>query len=94
MDAHGGVDVWIHVFLIPALVGGEWSASCPSRFTPGDKAPCTRCIERILHRTTPRPGTPLSFMNGHLKELVLKSRLCNVTVFSKIQLTFTCFYIK
>jgi hypothetical protein len=25
-DVWGGVDVWIHVFLASALVGGEWSA--------------------------------------------------------------------
>jgi hypothetical protein len=29
----GGVDVYIHVSLISALVGGEWSASHPGRFT-------------------------------------------------------------
>jgi hypothetical protein len=23
---------------------GEWSVSCPGRFTPGDKAPCTHWI--------------------------------------------------
>jgi hypothetical protein len=27
--------VTTHVFLISALVGGEWSASRPGRFTPG-----------------------------------------------------------
>jgi hypothetical protein len=29
MKAYGGVDVWIHVFLTSALIGGEWSASRP-----------------------------------------------------------------
>jgi hypothetical protein len=29
------MDVWIHIFLIATLVGGEWSASHPGRFTPG-----------------------------------------------------------
>jgi hypothetical protein len=33
MKAYGGVDVWIHIFLTSALVGGEWSASRPGRFT-------------------------------------------------------------
>jgi hypothetical protein len=33
------VDVQIHFFLTSALVGGEWSASCPSRFTPEERAP-------------------------------------------------------
>jgi hypothetical protein len=27
MKASGGVDVYIHIFLTSALVGGEWSAS-------------------------------------------------------------------
>jgi hypothetical protein len=35
MKAHGGVDVYIHMFLISALAGGEWSASRPGRFTLG-----------------------------------------------------------
>jgi hypothetical protein len=37
MKAYGAVDVQIHVFLVSALVGGEWSASCPSRFAPGER---------------------------------------------------------
>jgi hypothetical protein len=35
MKTYGGVDVYIHVFFTSALVGGERSASRPSRFTPG-----------------------------------------------------------
>jgi hypothetical protein len=35
MKAYWGVDVWSHIFLISALVGGEKSASLPSRFAPG-----------------------------------------------------------
>jgi hypothetical protein len=38
MKAYEGVDVQIHVFLTSALVGGEWSASRPCRFTPGERA--------------------------------------------------------
>jgi hypothetical protein len=34
MKAYGGVDVQIHIFLTLVLVGGEWSASRPGRFTP------------------------------------------------------------
>jgi hypothetical protein len=41
MKACGGVDVWIHVLLISALVGGEWSVSRPGRFTSGVNAPGT-----------------------------------------------------
>jgi hypothetical protein len=32
------VDVETHIFLTSALVGGEWSASRPGRFTPGEVA--------------------------------------------------------
>jgi hypothetical protein len=32
-------------FLTSALVGGEWSASRTSRFTPGERAPGTHWIE-------------------------------------------------
>jgi hypothetical protein len=39
MKAYGGVDVYSHVFLTSAVVGGEWSASRLCRFTPGVRAP-------------------------------------------------------
>jgi hypothetical protein len=35
METYGGADLQIRVFLTSALVGGEWSASRPGRFTPG-----------------------------------------------------------
>jgi hypothetical protein len=38
MKAYGEVDVQIHIFLAWALAGGEWSASRPGRFTPGEQA--------------------------------------------------------
>jgi hypothetical protein len=44
MKAYKGVDVWIHIFLTSALVGGEWSASRPGCFTPGERIPGTRWI--------------------------------------------------
>jgi hypothetical protein len=34
MKTYGGLNVYIHVILTLALVGGEWSASSPSRLTP------------------------------------------------------------
>jgi hypothetical protein len=44
MKAYGGVDLYIHIFLTSVLVEGEWSASRPGRFTPGEKAPSTHWI--------------------------------------------------
>jgi hypothetical protein len=44
MKANGGGDVYIHIFLTSALVGGEWSASRPGPFTTGEKAPGTHWI--------------------------------------------------
>jgi hypothetical protein len=38
MKVYGGMEVYIHVFLTLALVGGEWSISRPGRFTPGERA--------------------------------------------------------
>jgi hypothetical protein len=44
MKAYGGGDVYIHIFLASALAGGEWSASSPCHFTPGERAPGTHWI--------------------------------------------------
>jgi hypothetical protein len=44
MKAYGGVDVERHIFLTSALVGVEWSASHPGRFTSGERAPSTHWI--------------------------------------------------
>jgi hypothetical protein len=44
MEAYEGVDVYTHVFLTLALVGGEWSASRPGRFTPEERASGTHWI--------------------------------------------------
>jgi hypothetical protein len=35
MKTYGIVDVYIHIFLTSALVGGEWWTSRPCRCTPG-----------------------------------------------------------
>jgi hypothetical protein len=35
MMMFGGVEVYLHMFLIFALDGGEWSASCPRERAPG-----------------------------------------------------------
>jgi hypothetical protein len=39
MKTYGGANVYVHIFLTSAMVGGEWSASRPGRFTPGERAP-------------------------------------------------------
>jgi hypothetical protein len=39
-----GVEVQLYAFLTSALDGGEWSASCPGRFTPRERAPSTHLI--------------------------------------------------
>jgi hypothetical protein len=38
MKAYGEVDVYIHIFLNSALVGGKCLAARPGRFTPGERA--------------------------------------------------------
>jgi hypothetical protein len=48
MKAYARVDVQIHIFLISTLVGGEWSASRPGRFTPGERAPGPHLIEGLV----------------------------------------------
>jgi hypothetical protein len=42
MKAYGEMDLQIHIFLTSVLVGAEWSASRPSPFTPGERAPGTQ----------------------------------------------------
>jgi hypothetical protein len=39
MNAYGGVAALIHIFLTAALFAGEWPASRPSYFIPGERAP-------------------------------------------------------
>jgi hypothetical protein len=39
------VHVLIHIFLTSALTGGDYSASCPDRFTPGERAPGTYWVD-------------------------------------------------
>jgi hypothetical protein len=49
MKAYGVIDVQMHIFLTSALVGGEWSASRPGRFTSEERAPGTHWVGR--HRS-------------------------------------------
>jgi hypothetical protein len=65
MKKFGDVDLWIHVFLTSVLVGGEWSASRPCRFTPGESALGTHWIAGWMH---PRDG-----LDGVEKKIVYPS---------------------
>jgi hypothetical protein len=44
MKLYGDADVQAHVFLNSALLVGEWSASRPGRFIPGERAPGTHWV--------------------------------------------------
>jgi hypothetical protein len=44
MKKYGGMKVYFHAHLAVALQGGEWSASRPGRFTPGERANGTHWI--------------------------------------------------
>jgi hypothetical protein len=65
MKAYGGVDVYIHIFLNSALVGGEWSASRAYCFNPRRKS----------HRypLLRRQGGPHSRSGRHGEEKILAS---------------------
>jgi len=39
MKTYMGMEVQLHAFLTSALDGYEWSTSCPSHLTPGERAP-------------------------------------------------------
>jgi hypothetical protein len=45
MMAYRGVDIQIRIFFTSALPGVKWSASCPVRFTPGERSLGTVWIE-------------------------------------------------
>jgi hypothetical protein len=44
MNAYGGVDVEIHIYLTSALAEGEWSASRPGSFSPVERVSGTHWI--------------------------------------------------
>jgi hypothetical protein len=45
MKTYRRVEVELHMFLTSALDGGEWWASRPGRFTPGERAPVAHLIK-------------------------------------------------
>jgi hypothetical protein len=53
MKAYGGMDVYIHIFLISAFVGGKWSVSRTGRFILGESVPVAHWIEGWV---APRAG--------------------------------------
>jgi hypothetical protein len=103
MNAYGGVDVQIHIFLTSALAGGERSTSRPGRFTPEERAPGTDCIRgwvdsraglddaekrKILDPTGTRTPTPRSSNPTTLSRLlILISKLRNILIAQRQFLT-------
>jgi hypothetical protein len=78
MKTYGGVDVLISVFLTSALVGNEWSATRPCRFTPGGRVPCTPWIRCWvgLRADQRHPGSRwlcffISSTQSHYRRLIL-----------------------
>jgi hypothetical protein len=57
MEAYGGVDIEIHMFLTSALFGGEWTASHPGYFTPEEGSPIIHQIGGLVG-----PSTGLDYM--------------------------------
>jgi hypothetical protein len=53
METYGGVDVYIHVFLVLALIGSKCSAFHPGRFSPEERALGTHWIKNWVG---PRTG--------------------------------------
>jgi hypothetical protein len=55
------VEVLVNEFLTSTMHGGEWSASHPGRFTPGERVPCTDWIGGWVS-----PTAGLAFFPSHL----------------------------
>jgi hypothetical protein len=51
-----GVDVQHHPFSTSALDEDDWAGSLTSRFTPGERAFCTHCIQSLVDLGTGRGG--------------------------------------
>jgi hypothetical protein len=43
MKKYGDVEVYLHIFLPSALVGGEWVVSRPGSFTPEERVDGNHC---------------------------------------------------
>jgi hypothetical protein len=67
MKTYEGVDVQTHIFFTSALVGGEWSASRPCRFTPGEMTLGNHWIGSLVD---PRSG--LDDMDSNSEPLVVQ----------------------
>jgi hypothetical protein len=59
MKAYLGVDVKIHIFWTSAQAGGEWSASRPGRFNPGESSPQTGLDDVDKRKFLTLPGLEL-----------------------------------
>jgi hypothetical protein len=64
----GGLDLYLHSFLISALEGSEWSASRPGSFTPGEipRYPLDKRLDGLQIRSGRRgeDAEPLVRMGG------------------------------
>jgi hypothetical protein len=61
MKTYWGVEVYLHIFFISALDGGEWSASRPGLFNPRERFPGTHWrggwvgLDAVVRRKIPIP---------------------------------------
>jgi len=94
---YGGVEILLHAWLTLALDGHEWSVSCPSCFTPRERAPSTHLIggwvgpraslNMVANRKNPylcwesSPGHPVHSLVNILTELPC---LFRIFIFSHI----------
>jgi hypothetical protein len=86
----------VHVFQTSALVGGEWSASRPGRFTPVERAPSTQWIRGWLgprtglHAADKRKFWPYQDSNSdplviqlvasHYTNYIVQASLCQICI--------------
>jgi hypothetical protein len=89
------MDVYSHIFLTSALVGGDWLTSRPGRFTPGERAPSTHWIgswwaPELVWMTWRRENSwPYWYSNSHpsailtLSQLLLHAYIC-INVFKAV----------
>jgi hypothetical protein len=87
----GGVKVYLYVLLASAVGGGEWSASCPGQFVPGERTPSTSWIDWLcfvimkseVRFPASRPPVLIVFtVFNSLRRILMDNALKSVTVTS------------